>query len=68
MAVTGAKGAPVEGGGGRGGHSVGIAHTGAAPSVDGATIETGEPGGGGIGADAQHNGAAGVKTDVQVFP
>ena len=57
-----------KGGGGRGGHSIGIAHTGAAPALDGATIETGEPGGGGIGADAQHDGAAGVKTDVQVFP
>jgi hypothetical protein len=57
-----------KGGGGRGGHAIGIAHAGAAPTIDGLTIETGTPGNGGLGADMDHNGAAGVNTDVQVFP
>jgi hypothetical protein len=56
------------GGGGLGGHSLGIAHTGAAPSVDGVTIATGTPGAGGTAADPQNNGAAGVQADVQGFP
>jgi hypothetical protein len=57
-----------KGGGGRGGHAIGIAHTGAAPAIDGVTIETGTLGSGGTGADADHNGAPGVKANVQEFP
>jgi hypothetical protein len=62
---VGGTGGP--GGGGLGGHAIGIAFTGTMPSVDGATIETGDAGPGGTGADAQHEGASGVKGDVQEF-
>ncbi|WP_437732380.1 PGRS family protein [Sorangium sp. So ce1335] len=55
------------GGGGRGGHAIGIAYKGAAPSTQGATIELGEAGPGGAGADAAGEGAAGVQIEVQAF-
>jgi hypothetical protein len=55
------------GGGGLGGHSIGIAYQGTAPPAEGVSIETGDPGPGGAGADEQHNGAAGVKAGVQIF-
>ncbi|MCC6557519.1 MAG: PGRS family protein [Polyangiaceae bacterium] len=57
-----------KGGGGRGGHAIGIAYVGAAPSQEGVTIEPGDPGLGGVGADAQHSGADGVKAYVQELP
>lgn len=56
------------GGGGRGGHSIGIAYRGAAvPSTEGVTFMKGMPGNGGMGADANGNGAPGAQVDVQVF-
>ena len=55
------------GGGGRGGHTLGIAYKGAAPAVEGATVELGEAGPGGAGANAEGEGAAGVKAEVQAF-
>ncbi|WP_207217624.1 PGRS family protein [Sorangium cellulosum] len=55
------------GGGGRGGHAIGIAYKGAMPPTQGATIELGEAGDGGVGADAKGEGAAGVKAEVQAF-
>ncbi|WP_437711429.1 PGRS family protein [Sorangium sp. So ce448] len=55
------------GGGGRGGHTLGIAYKGAAPAVEGATVELGEVGAGGPGANAEGEGAAGVKAEVQAF-
>ncbi|WP_437481512.1 PGRS family protein [Sorangium sp. So ce1014] len=65
---AGGKGGPGgSGGGGRGGHAIGIAYTGAAPPVQGATVELGEAGQGGTGADAEGEGAAGVKAEVQAF-
>jgi hypothetical protein len=57
-----------KGGGGRGGHSIGIAYKGEAPSTDGATMETGDAGLGGLGVDAAGNGANGVKADTYEFP
>ncbi|WP_437894935.1 PGRS family protein [Sorangium sp. So ce124] len=56
-----------QGGGGRGGHALGIAFKGAAPPVQGAVIELGEAGTGGLGAKAESEGAAGVKAEVQAF-
>lgn len=56
-----------KGGGGAGGHSIGIAHTGAAPAVDGATIQTGAAGMGGLGQDPGGNGSAGVAGKTQQF-
>ncbi|WP_437645800.1 PGRS family protein [Sorangium sp. So ce362] len=65
---AGGKGGPGgSGGGGRGGHAIGIAYTGAAPPVQGATVELGEAGQGGTGANAEGEGAAGVKAEVQAF-
>jgi hypothetical protein len=55
------------GGGGRGGHAIGIAYKGAAPAVEGATVELGEAGPGGAGANAEGEGAAGVKAEVHAF-
>ena len=57
-----------QGGGGSGGHSLGIAYKGAAPSTDGATIQTGEAGLGGAGANAGGKGADGVKENTHQFP
>ncbi|WP_438033115.1 PGRS family protein [Sorangium sp. So ce204] len=62
---TGGTGGP--GGGGRGGHAIGIAYKGRAPSTQGATIEVSEAGPGGTGANAEGEGAAGVKAEVQAF-
>lgn len=57
------------GGNGAGGHSIGIAYTGMSmPSTEGVTFTKGTPGAGGKGADAMHDGAAGVQADVQAFP
>ncbi|WP_437709312.1 PGRS family protein [Sorangium sp. So ce448] len=65
---SGGKGGPGGGGGGgRGGHALGIAYKGAAPPVQGATVELGEAGIGGLGASAEGEGAAGVKAEVQAF-
>ncbi|AUX36663.1 PGRS family protein [Sorangium cellulosum] len=63
----GKGGAGGPGGGGRGGHAIGIAYKGAMPPTQGATIELGEAGDGGVGADAKGEGAAGVKAEVQAF-
>ncbi|WP_437645796.1 PGRS family protein [Sorangium sp. So ce362] len=64
----GGKGGPGgQGGGGRGGHALGIAYRGAAPPAQGATIELGEAGPGSTGANAEGEGAAGVKAEVQAF-
>ncbi|WP_437620919.1 PGRS family protein [Sorangium sp. So ce1151] len=63
----GKGGAGGPGGGGLGGHALGIAYKGAAPPVQGGTIELGEAGPGGAGADAEGEGAAGVKAEVQAF-
>jgi len=57
-----------QGGGGSGGHSLGIAHKGTAPSTDGATIQTGEAGLGGVGANPGGKGADGVKGNTHQFP
>ncbi|MGK3999691.1 PGRS family protein [Sorangium sp. So ce1024] len=61
----GGRGGP--GGGGRGGHAIGIAYKGAVPSTQGAAIELGEAGPGGAGANAEGEGAAGVRSEVQAF-
>lgn len=63
---TGGDGGP--GGGGQGGHAVGIAFTGTAPTLDGATVQTGDAGIGGVGTGAMGNGADGVKAEMQQFP
>lgn len=63
----GAGGPGGQGGGGRGGHAIAIAYKGAAPPVQGATLELGEAGPGGTGANAEGEGAAGVKAEVQAF-
>ncbi|WP_438033123.1 PGRS family protein [Sorangium sp. So ce204] len=55
------------GGGGRGGHAIGLAYKGTVPSVQGAAIELGEAGTGGTGANAEGEGAVGVKAEVQAF-
>ncbi|WP_437894937.1 PGRS family protein [Sorangium sp. So ce124] len=55
------------GGGGLGGHAIGIAYKGAMPPTQGATIEVGEAGIGGPGANTKGEGAAGVKAEVQAF-
>jgi hypothetical protein len=58
-----------KGGGGRGGHAIGIAYTGMSmPDTKGVTFTKGTPGAGGKGADAMHDGAAGVQADAQAFP
>jgi hypothetical protein len=58
-----------KGGGGRGGHAIGIAYTGMSmPDPKGVTFTKGTPGAGGKGADAMHDGAAGVQADAQAFP
>jgi hypothetical protein len=54
------------GGGGLGGHSLGIAHTGKAPPK--ASISTGMPGAGGMGADAAGNGASGQAKNTLEIP
>ncbi|MCC6557579.1 MAG: PGRS family protein [Polyangiaceae bacterium] len=56
------------GGGGLGGHSLGIAFQGSAPPTEGLTVETGDAGLGGAGVDPQHDGAPGVKAEVQEIP
>ncbi|WP_438033117.1 PGRS family protein [Sorangium sp. So ce204] len=63
----GKGGAGGQGGGGRGGHALGIAYKGTAPAVQGATVELGEAGPGGVGANAEGEGAAGVKAEVQAL-
>ncbi|KYG10003.1 hypothetical protein BE21_14720 [Sorangium cellulosum] len=63
----GKGGAGGRGGGGRGGHAIGIAYKGAMPPTQGATIELGEAGDGGLGASAEAQGEAGVKAEVQAF-
>ncbi|AKT37887.1 uncharacterized protein CMC5_020300 [Chondromyces crocatus] len=65
-AGTGGDGGP--GGGGLGGHALGIAFQGAAPPTEGLQMDVGEPGPGGAGADPDHDGAPGIKADVQAFP
>ncbi|MGK3991154.1 PGRS family protein [Sorangium sp. So ce136] len=62
---TGGKGGT--GGGGRGGHSIGIAFEGAAPALRGATFKLGDPGVGGAGSDANHDGENGRKSDRLEF-
>ncbi|XYI02057.1 PGRS family protein [Sorangium sp. So ce1128] len=62
---TGGRGGT--GGGGLGGHALGIAHVGAAPPADGVTFAVGQAGAGGVGADAEHSGAPGVKADAMAF-
>ncbi|AUX42233.1 hypothetical protein SOCE26_036610 [Sorangium cellulosum] len=62
---TGGRGGT--GGGGLGGHAIGIAHVGAAPPTEGVTFAVGKAGAGGIGADAEHSGAPGVKADAMAF-
>ena len=57
-----------KGGGGRGGHAIGIAYTGAMPTIAGASFTKGTAGQGGKGADAAHDGDPGVQADTQVFP
>lgn len=58
-----------KGGGGLGGHAIGIAYTGTAPPTGGVTFDKkGTAGKGGAGADAQHDGTAGVQADMQLFP
>jgi serine/threonine protein kinase len=61
-------GAQGKGGGGQGGHTLGIAHKGAAPPSTGVTIKTGTAGAGGVGEGATGSGAAGVKAATQEFP
>ncbi|WP_437741690.1 PGRS family protein [Sorangium sp. So ce1504] len=63
----GKGGAGGPGGGGRGGHTLGIAYKGAAPPVEGATVELGDAGPGGAGANAEGEGAAGVKAEARAF-
>ncbi|WP_437757935.1 PGRS family protein [Sorangium sp. So ce1389] len=55
------------GGGGRGGHSIGIAFEGATPALKGVTFELGEPGVGGAGSDANHDGESGRQADRLEF-
>ncbi len=58
---NGGKGGPGgRGGGGRGGPSIGIAYTGDAPDMKGATITAGKAGEGGVGDGASGAGLAGV--------
>lgn len=64
----GAGGPGGRGGGGLGGHSLGIAYQGSPSPVDGLIVETSDPGLGGAGADPQHEGAPGVKAEVQSMP
>ncbi|WP_437741694.1 PGRS family protein [Sorangium sp. So ce302] len=63
----GKGGAGGPGGGGRGGHALGIAYKGAAPPVQGVTVELGDAGPGGAGANAEGEGAAGVKAEARAF-
>lgn len=62
---TGGKGG--KGGGGLGGASLGIAHTGDAPDLEGATITIGAAGDGGAGDGGTGNGAKGVAADTRAF-
>ena len=55
------------GGGGRGGHSIGIAYKGNAPPTEKITIQTGEFGAGGLGANAPGNGKDGMKANTLAF-
>jgi hypothetical protein len=55
------------GGGGLGGHSIGIAHSGTAPSTAGAEISVGTPGDGGAGDGGMGNGNSGVAAPAQQF-
>lgn len=55
-----------DGGAGRGGHSLGIAHTGTAPSLDGLTFSLGTPGLGGTAF--MSSGAEGVQANLLAFP
>jgi len=55
------------GGGGAGGPSIGIAFTGDAPSLKGATITEGTPGDGGAGDGAMGAGAMGAAAKTQKF-
>ena len=55
-----------KGGAGRGGHSLGIAHTGPAPSLEGLTFSLGTPGPG--GSAFMSNGAAGIQANTLEFP
>lgn len=61
---TGGKGG--RGGGGLGGHSIGIAHTGTAPSAT-ADVVVGTPGVGGMGEGPDGNGASGIGEKVLAF-
>jgi hypothetical protein len=63
----GAGGAGGKGGGGLGGYSIGIAHTGEAPAVTGATITMGTAGNGGVGDGDMGTGAPGMAAQVQSF-
>jgi len=60
-------GAGGKGGGGLGGHSIGIAFTGAMPDTKGATIMAGNPGEGGVGDGAAGSGVKGMTALRQSF-
>jgi len=60
-------GAGGKGGGGLGGHSIGIAFTGAMPDTKGATIMAGNPGEGGVGDGAAGSGVKGMTAPTQSF-
>jgi hypothetical protein len=63
----GAGGPGGRGGGGRGGPSIGVAHTGTAPSLKDVTITPGKAGEGGEGDGAAGQGKPGVSKPVQAF-
>lgn len=56
-----------QGGGATGGHSVAIAFSGHSPLAKGVTMERGEAGMGGTGADALGAGSNGVSADAHAF-
>ncbi|WP_437289629.1 hypothetical protein [Sorangium sp. So ce406] len=59
-----------KGGGGQGGHSLGIAFQGTPdtlPSLDGATVQRGAPGAGGEGSSDAYDGDAGQASDLLDF-
>lgn len=56
-----------KGGGGGGGNSIGLAYTGAVPSLEKTTITLGNFGQGGIGEGIADNGAPGIKGETQLM-
>ncbi|WP_437637783.1 hypothetical protein [Sorangium sp. So ce854] len=59
-----------KGGGGQGGHSLGIAFLSTPdtlPSLDGATVQLGDPGAGGEGSTSEQNGDAGQASELLDF-